>query len=112
MNKSEAKQLDTILELFTAEDWHSEVESENIWYCDKLEALGYIEIISRSEGLIMLTKKGNEFKARTSFVSQFEDGKLDRKGKKWTVVSSQTAFWTAIASIIISIASFLWQFFK
>lgn len=82
-----------------------QVSEREMKTCDTLEALGYIEIIDRKERKILLKEMGNEFRARDSFVSQV-------KSKKWVIINAETAFWTAIASVVISVVSFLWQLIK
>jgi hypothetical protein len=96
MEKEEAKKMDVILSTFTPKAWRIRVDKEDNETCEKLEALGYIEIYSRdSDGhYILLTEKGNKFKATSSFEKESE------KTPNWTKIG----VWVAIASLIITIA--------
>jgi hypothetical protein len=69
MTKKEAKALDNILSRIPAKVGTIEVKESENKYCETLEALGYIEILSRDGAYtIQLTNEGNEFRTNSGFV--------------------------------------------
>jgi hypothetical protein len=82
--KKEVKALNVILAKFTPKVWTTRVTKENAALCEKLEAFGYIEVLSRDGGyLIRLTEEGNRVKANGGFMAQFEEACRIEKEKRW-----------------------------
>lgn len=105
MTKEQAKGLDMVLAAFTPEAWKVRTPKDEFEYCDMLEALGYIKIEHKSNEFyyILLTDKGNEFRAKSSFVAQYNEAKSIEKERKWNIRHNMWAVIISVISLIISI---------
>ncbi len=102
MKRKQAKALDSILNKFTSNCYLTSVNEIELPLCNVLEGLGYIEVNDRSESPypILLTDKGNEFKAKGGFIEQYRKDHL------------QATFVFAIIAAIAAITSVLLQTYQ
>ena len=107
MTKEEAKKGNDVLNSFSEEIWRIDYYSDDLSICDKLEALGFIEVDHRGDELynIVLTDRGNRLKHSGGLIAAYEKEAFEEKAKKWKHISVQTSVIISVISILIAIAS-------
>lgn len=98
MNKKEAKELDTILDMFTYKVWVKEVNEEQMQACYTLADRGMIEILSHESRKIRLTDKGAYFRAKGGFLEEWKKENHVRQTRIWAIIAAIAA----IAGVIVS----------
>lgn len=98
MEKEEAKALDAILAVFTPKSWRAKALKDEFEYCEKLEAMGFIQIDHRGEDCydILLTDAGNKFKANNKFEKQ-------KTPYNWTKIGVIVAIIGILITILIAL---------
>ncbi len=108
----EAKKLDVIMGRFTQSCWRTEIEDEKMYTI--LSGMGYVSLNCTTDNGydVMLTEKGDEFRARSSFKAELKNNILNQKNQRWSIINAKTATIISIISLLLSIVTLLLQFVK